>query len=347
MDDKLVSVIIPAYNAAVFIESTINSVLCQTYENFEIIVVNDGSVDNTLDIVTRIAEKDPRVKVFTQENGGVSAARNTALSKASGEYITCVDADDSLPKNGIETLVGLMRDDVDFVVCSHNEIRFSSTPHIEKPCEFTKQEINDNFRDFDRSVWWPWGKLLRRSIIEENNLRYDINITFGEDHVFNLLYAKHMKGKAVISDKVAYNYHFIRGGLCSKYYPDMNRVQKIVFYKIADYFGGLNKIPRKYQELYAGNYMIGCINYYLTWLPFKKATLKVEETINDYSDIVDDETMKMFVSDKQFGLIKNKDFKGFCVDYIIHNPKETIYRKLRRTVRRILELMQRIFLKRA
>ena len=347
MNGKMVSVIIPAYNAAVFIESTINSLLCQTYENFEIIVVNDGSVDNTLDIVTRIAEKDPRVKVFTQENGGVSAARNTALSKASGEYITYVDADDSLPKNAIETMVNLMRDDVDFVVCSHNEIRFLTTPHIEKPCEYTKQEINDKFIEFDSVVWWPWGKLFRRSVIEENNLRYDTSISFGEDHVFNLLYAKHIKGKAVVSDKVAYNYHFIRGGLCSRYDENMHRVKKYLYIKLADYFGGLNEVPKKYHQYFSGSYMMGSIKYYLTWLPFKKATLKVEETINDYSDIVDDETMKMFVSDKQFGLIKNKDFKGFCVDYIIHNPKETVYRKLRRTVRRILELMQRIFLKRA
>jgi hypothetical protein len=66
---------------------------------------------------------------------------------------------------------------------------------LEKVCEYQANEIADRFIDFDAVVWWPWGKLFRKSIISENNLTYDTNITFGEDHIFNILYAKHMKGK--------------------------------------------------------------------------------------------------------------------------------------------------------
>ena len=346
-NERLVSVIIPAYNAQMFIESCIDSILKQSYTNFEIVVVNDGSNDNTLNILETLAKKDERIKVYSKENGGVSSARNYGISKANGDFITFVDSDDGLVVDALENMVALMKDDVDFVVCSHNEIKLKARTHHEKNLRIEADEMNDKFRDFDRVIWWPWAKLFRRSIIADNNISYDPAFTFGEDHIFNLLYAKYIKNAVVISDIIVYDYYFIRGGLSSKYYPDMNRVQKLIYYRIADYFGGLDKIPGKYQELYAGNYMMGCIRYYLAWLTFKKATLKIEETINDYSDIVDDETMKKFVSDKQFELIKNKNFKGFCIDYMIHNPKETIWRKLRRTVRRILELIQKTFLKRA
>ena len=97
----MISVIIPAYNAGRFIEGCINTIFNQTYRDFEIIVVNDGSSDNTLDILNSLAKKDARLKVISQKNGGVSAARNTALKHAKGEFITYVDADDSLPKNSI------------------------------------------------------------------------------------------------------------------------------------------------------------------------------------------------------------------------------------------------------
>jgi len=90
----LVSVIIPAYNAARFIRRTLVSVLAQTHPDLDVIVVDDGSVDETVSIVEAIARDDPRVRLFRQKNSGVSAARNAALSVARGAYIAPLDADD-------------------------------------------------------------------------------------------------------------------------------------------------------------------------------------------------------------------------------------------------------------
>lgn len=343
-----ISVIIPAYNAGAFIENCIESVLKQSFQDFEIIVVNDGSKDNTLEILNRLAEKDNRIQVHSQKNGGVSAARNTALKYATGEFITYVDADDSVPENGFENMMSLMEDGVDMVVCSHNEVRIGMRPHLEKPNVLNgADDIASRFPEYDRVVWWPWGKLLRRSIIADNNLQYDTNITFGEDHIFNLLFAKYITGKVIVSDKIAYNYHYIRGGLCSKYYSNMDELQKYVYIKIADYFGGLDCIPREHQEHYAGCYLKGCVEYYLAWLSKKDADKKMPECFKVYEDIIDEDILKIYFTEKQVELIKSGSFKEFNTDYIKSNPKATLWRKVRRSVRMFLEAMQKVFLKRA
>lgn len=342
----MVSIVIPAYNAGAFIEGCIRSVLKQRYQDFEIVIVNDGSADNTLEILEKLAKEDSRIKVITQENGGVSAARNTALKHISGEFITYVDADDSVPENHIEDMIALMEDDVDLVVASHNEVRFGYKPHTEKVNEFRADEIADRFREFDPVVWWPWGKLFRASVIKDNNLIYDTNITFGEDHIFNLLYAKHMTGRTIVTDKIVYNYHYIRGGLCSKFYQNMDALQKYVYLKIADFFGGVQNTPRKYHIHYVGAYLRGNVEYYIAWQSFSKAEKSLKQCFDTYADLLDDEILYEFFTKEQVKYIKDEDYGKLIVDYCKKNPKKTLWRKVRRTVRRTLELGQKIFMNR-
>ncbi|MCM1285847.1 MAG: glycosyltransferase [Acetobacter sp.] len=334
----MLSVLIPAYNASKFIKDCLNSIVNQSYKNFEVIIVNDGSTDNTAEILSLYEKNDSRVKVISQKNGGVSSARNTALKHATGEFVTFIDADDSVTKDSFKTMVELMSDDVDMIVFSHNEIRLKSKPKHENPNEFiNKDDINERFQDFDNVIWWPWAKIFRRSIIAENNLEYDTSMTFGEDHIFNLLFAKHIKGKALISDKIVYNYHFIRGGLSSKYYAEMHNMQKYIYFKIADYFGGNDLMPRKYQSLYAGNYLKGCVEYYIAWLPLKKSPDKIKECFEIYSDITDKKILQEYFSDKLISLAESHDYNGFVKEYIKEYPKNTLWRKFRRTIRRALE----------
>ena len=344
--NKLVSVVIPAYNAGPFIEGCINSILDQTYKNFEIVVVNDGSKDNTLDILNRLAKKDSRLRVFTQENSGVSAARNKALTLVNGEFLTYVDADDSMEPTALADMLSCVNDNVDYVVASHNDVRFKKVPYIEKKRTFTPEEIQSQFIEYDAVNWWPWAKLFRTSIILDNHLRYDESIYYGEDHIFNLLYSKHIKNTVVVTDKIVYNYHYIRGGICSKYYDDMNAKQKQILLAIADFFGGKEHMPYQYKAYFTGAYTKGRVDYYAAWLTPKKASDKIHETFDMYSDYLDDSIILQFFSEKQLAYIQRNDYLGFTKDYICHNPKRTIWRKLRRYVRRFLELLQRIFLKR-
>ena len=97
--NPLVSVIIPVYNVEKYLRRCLNSVIDQEYKNIEIILVNDGSTDNSLEIAISYKEKDKRIKVFSQENQGLSAARNMGLDKSHGEYITFIDSDDYVSKD--------------------------------------------------------------------------------------------------------------------------------------------------------------------------------------------------------------------------------------------------------
>ena len=111
MDEKLVSVIIPAYNIEDYIGRCLDSVISQTYKNLEIIVVDDGSRDHTGEILDNYAKKDRRIKVIHKENGGVSSARNKGIEAAEGDYIGFIDGDDLIEPEMYKTLVDLLEEE--------------------------------------------------------------------------------------------------------------------------------------------------------------------------------------------------------------------------------------------
>ena len=111
MDEKLVSVIIPAYNIEDYIGRCLDSIISQTYKNLEIIVVDDGSRDYTGEILDNYAKKDRRIKVIHKENGGVSSARNKGIEAAEGDYIGFIDGDDLIEPGMYKTLVDLLEEE--------------------------------------------------------------------------------------------------------------------------------------------------------------------------------------------------------------------------------------------
>ena len=111
MDEKLVSVIIPAYNIEDYIGRCLDSIISQTYKNLEIIVVDDGSRDYTGEILDNYAKKDRRIKVIHKENGGVSSARNKGIEAAEGDYIGFIDGDDLIEPEMYKTLVDLLEEE--------------------------------------------------------------------------------------------------------------------------------------------------------------------------------------------------------------------------------------------
>ena len=119
----MISVIVPVYNAEKFIDRCIKSILNQNYNDFEIILVDDGSPDKCLKICDEWAEKDERIKVIHKINGGVSSARNAGLKVAKGEFVTFVDSDDTLYDCALLNMNNLMDSETDFVICSHNDCK--------------------------------------------------------------------------------------------------------------------------------------------------------------------------------------------------------------------------------
>lgn len=133
----LISVVIPVYNGEKYIEKTINSILKQEYKNIEILVINDGSVDDTAQVVTRLVEKDKRLRLINQKNAGVSTARNVGIDHSKGKYIAFVDGDDLVTEDYISHLYSVMAHNDVEIVASTTMDYYSS----EKPTNETNVKI--------------------------------------------------------------------------------------------------------------------------------------------------------------------------------------------------------------
>lgn len=165
---KLVSIIIPVYNVEHYLGHCLDSLLDQTYENIEILAIDDGSKDSSLQLLYKYAAKDRRIHVLTQANSGPSAARNLGLSKCRGDYITFADSDDWVEMKMIERLVEAMeKDESDIAICGH----WISYPHFKfKVCNSKPQLLNQKQAVKmileDKIIKnYAWGKMYRRTLL--------------------------------------------------------------------------------------------------------------------------------------------------------------------------------------
>lgn len=185
-----ISVIIPVYNTEKYLRECLDSVLAQTFTDFEVLVINDGSTDSSGKICDEYAQKDARVKVFHKENGGVSSARNLGLDNAKGEWITFVDSDDSIKENYLTDFVNDTKynGNIDFYMYGKYGSRelLQDTPIVEYI------NLYDSFHLFEIFKLTPNGqtcsKFFKTSLINKYCLRFDNRITLSEDILFILEY---------------------------------------------------------------------------------------------------------------------------------------------------------------
>jgi glycosyltransferase involved in cell wall biosynthesis len=183
---KKVSVIIPVYNCAEYIKESLLSAISQTYSTIEIIIVNDGSTDNSLDIIKEISSNNNNIKVFSQSNQGPSAARNFGISQATGDYIQFLDADDIILPFKLEKQVALLEKHPEVAVCHCNYIQFSYHNESDNYCANTdfdsKNQLIEVLTRWSHSLMIPpIAALFRSSIIQDHNLQWDSNLWGSED----------------------------------------------------------------------------------------------------------------------------------------------------------------------
>ena len=206
-----VSIIVPVYNAGQFLEECIESVIAQTYGNLEIIIIDDGSTDESKNICGKYASSDSRIKYYDQKNSGVSAARNKGLAIATGEYITFVDADDTLQSDAIDVMTSLMRDsDADCVrtKCDvRNDINIKALTEDVHPGMYFDDELKklSFLAVTGRMMCFTWLLMVRRDVIVNNNLRFPVGVLMMEDMWFytDLL---NSVNTMLISEKITYHY---------------------------------------------------------------------------------------------------------------------------------------------
>lgn len=205
----MISVIIPAYNAARTVRRCIQSVLDQTYTEWEMIIVDDGSKDDTLDICQ--SYDNSRIRVLHKENGGVSSARNMGLKFAQGDYIAFIDSDDFIEADYLEHLSqGLGYDIVISGFCYENtpessSFRLKLANRESVGCELSKLINADQ-------LCYPWGRLFKRSIIEQNHIRFNEKMRFAEDNVFNWEYLCHINSLRIDTTQKDYHKSSDEGG---------------------------------------------------------------------------------------------------------------------------------------
>ncbi len=203
--DDLISVIIPVYNTGKYLRPCIESVINQTYQNLQIILVDDGSRDDSLSVCREYADKDSRIVVIAKENGGVSSARNRGILEAKGEWISFIDSDDYLELDAYEFLMGI----VDGHHCDAVMFEYFTTfsDHEKKHESFAwRYGLNDRKKAMQhKSECSPFTvtKFFARHLIE--GLTFDETIARGEDGLFNT-YALHKAESVYFTDRALYHY---------------------------------------------------------------------------------------------------------------------------------------------
>ncbi len=188
ISNPLVSVIIPVYNTKKYLRRCLNSVQGQTYQNLEIIIINDGSTDNSINICEEFRKKDERVVVVSQVNKGLSAARNTGIDICHGDFITFVDSDDSIEKNYTKYLLELVsKGESDIAICAHEEVRREKVicnfgkGFLEK--QYSTEECLQDMLNEKGFTLSSWGKLYDKKLFKnirfpEGKLHEDIGTTY-------------------------------------------------------------------------------------------------------------------------------------------------------------------------
>lgn len=208
-----ISIIVPVYNTSKYLAKCIISILEQSFCDYELLLVDDGSTDNSGKICDEYALQDPRIQVFHKPNGGVDSARNLGIEKAKGDYFYFVDSDDALLPGCLETLVsGYDNEDVDLVVggyiYSRDGVGDPIPENLHQSHLFTRDQIMRELlipKYFNLGM--PWTNLYKASIIKDNNLLFNKDIYTIDDRLFMVSYICAMKGKAFHTTTPIYVYN--------------------------------------------------------------------------------------------------------------------------------------------
>lgn len=265
----LFSVIIPAYNASNFIETAIDSIIKQPYFDYEIIVVNDGSKDNTLEILNKLASKYINIRVIAQSNSGASVARNNGLKHAKGEYVFFMDADDRLIDNVFEKITKILKENKpDVLIGLYKMVNIDSNKVIiEKDSLIKPSEINDvTYEGAIKSLTkhrlssCPWRYFIKKDLIINNDL-YFIENSYVEDAIWVpmlLISATSL----YLNDEVFYQYQVHNNSVSTsktfKFYEDAMKGCSI----LSEYKKTLSNDKKKLVDSYYMMLLVGVVQDY-------------------------------------------------------------------------------------
>lgn len=197
----LISVILPVYNGEKTIRLCVDSMLAQDFKDFELVIVDDGSWDNSLEIIKQEYAKYSNIKIYSKSNGGESSARNYGVDRAKGKWITFIDSDDFVDSNYLSSFMQkeALREDTFYVVGEKEGFSIDSL----KPQYniYASGETNETMLQLLSNNGTTWGKLFLKTRLLENNIRYNENVFYGGDKLYTMQYAAHIN-RVIYNDKV-------------------------------------------------------------------------------------------------------------------------------------------------
>lgn len=279
-----ISIIVPVYKAELSLNKCLDSILDQTFGDFEVILINDGSPDSCGSICDAYASKDKRLRVIHKENNGVSAARNDGIKVARGKYITFVDSDDWIEPNMLEGIMSIIRTDNYDCVVTGILFDFEKDKHVQLRhvndklrCK-TKHDIGNAVIQLEQSKIFGFChcKVYKTEIVKDNDIYFSTDISYMEDLIFNCRYFSLIDTLYVCQESY---YHYIIGNetsLSSKYVPNLFSTIREVNKYITELFGKLDimstTIPTNLPDGYVEGIQQCVLNIY-----HKEAKLNYQE----------------------------------------------------------------------
>lgn len=275
-----VSIVVPIYNAELYLKETLESVFEQTFKNYELLLINDGSTDKSEIICKSYLKKDPKAHYFYKNNSGVSETRNYGIGVARGKYICFIDADDILDKNYLKDFIDIFnKNDVELCCCKFKTFKNQNGLLINNSTDKFYHKYNDSenydiiFSDYSGYLW---NKMFITSIIKDNDIIFDKNIGMMEDMLFIFKYLEFIKNSICINNE-NYLYRITDNSASKK----LTNIKWFSLFKALDYM--LNN-----RSLYSDKiYNILCF-YYLFYLCNAKFRLKYIKNNNEHISIAKD-----------------------------------------------------------
>ena len=356
--NSLVSIIVPVYNSEKYIEKCIDSILNQTYKNLELILINDGSTDNSGHLCDVFANVDKRVKVKHMKNSGVSSARNKGMKIATGKFIQFVDSDDYIEPNMVEALTNETNNNSDMVLCGYKRISKDNNGKINQTNSklynkvyISRKMFLDEFGVLFNYYYinYLWNKLYVADIIKKFDITFDNSMNWGEDLIFNLNYLSYCN-KITIIDKYLYNYidynnDSITSTFNSELYNNQQNMYKSVrkFLVSNDEYLGVNK---EIVEIKFTNAMMMCLSN----LFHSDSSYKKLEINNLVLQIIEDDIVIQNLKYFAYGSIQNKLvgklIKHKSLNFIIYFFRTKSYIKNRMNFLHKILIKVRFFIKR-
>lgn len=247
----MISIIVPVYNAEQYLHRCIDSILAQSYTDFELLLIDDGSKDASGDICDEYASKDTRVRFFHKGNGGVSSARNLGLDNAQGEYITFCDADDYVSEDWLAAYSEAIANNVDlaiqgyYAIDGNNTVEKQLQPHSGNTIEAKRKLIESQFAQ--DTYYYLWVKLFRRDLLEAHHIRFDKQSVLGEDTQFISKYLEYAVSFMCIDSM---GYYYILPSQKKIYGPNVNYTSWPILSSMNAIFN--DNIPKIIYQKYYG-----------------------------------------------------------------------------------------------